>query len=70
MVLWKQTRNILLSLPEQLLAEVDAAAKQVFMSRTAYIRAVLQKEVGGKYPEVLDRIEKNKPRLFLDLDDS
>lgn len=70
MVLWKQTRNILISMPEELLAEVDAAAKEVFISRTAYIRAVLQKEVGGKYPQVLNRVQKNKPTLFLDLDDS
>lgn len=70
MVLWKQTRNILISMPEELLAEVDAAAKEVFMSRTAYVRAVLQKEVGGKYPKVLERIEKERPTLLLDLDDS
>lgn len=70
MVLWKITRNVLISLPEELLAEVDAAAKEVYMSRSAYIRAVLQKEVGGKYPKVLARISKDNPRIFLDLDDS
>lgn len=45
MVLWKQTRNINLALPEELLAEIDEAAKQNYMSRTAYIRQTLHKAI-------------------------
>lgn len=39
------------------------------MSRTTYIRTILQKEVGGKYPKALDEITKDNPTLFLNLDD-
>jgi metal-responsive CopG/Arc/MetJ family transcriptional regulator len=45
MVLWKRTRNINLALPEELLVEIDEAAKQNYMSRTAYIRQVLHKAI-------------------------
>ncbi len=57
-------------MPEELLVEVDAAAKGKYMSRTEYIRCVLQQEVGGKYPQVVDEAARNNPTRFLDLDDS
>ena len=50
--------------------EVDEAAKSKYMSRTAYIRYVLNKQVGGKYPEKIREISKQDPTRFLDLDDS
>ena len=70
MVLWRPTKNINLSLPEELLVEVDEAAKAKYMSRTEYIRYVLHKEVGGKYPEKIHEIAEQDPTRFLDLDDS
>ena len=70
MVIWRPMRNINLSIPEELLVEVDEAAKSKYMSRTAYIRYVLNKQVGGKYPEKIREISKQDPTRFLDLDDS
>ncbi len=70
MVLWKPIRNILLAVPEELLVEVDEAAKSKYMSRSEYIRYVLHKETGGKYPGVINRTAKEDPTRFLDLDDS
>lgn len=70
MVLWKLTRNILLALPEELLIEVDEAAKLSYMSRSEYIRYVLHKEVGGQHTEAVDRVVRQAPERLLDLDDS
>ena len=69
MVLWKHTRNINLALPEELLAEIDEAAKQNYMSRTAYIRqvlnnAILKRESRKRYKPTGDE------RWRYDLDDS
>jgi metal-responsive CopG/Arc/MetJ family transcriptional regulator len=63
-------RNILVSLPEELIVELDEGAKEGFMSRTEYIRQVLLKEVGGKYPELIREIDRNDITRFADLDDS
>jgi metal-responsive CopG/Arc/MetJ family transcriptional regulator len=70
MTLWRPTKNINLSLPEELIIEVDEAAKSKYMSRTEYIRYVLHKEVGGQYPEAVDRVARTEPQRLLDLDDS
>ena len=70
MVLWRPTRYINLYIPEELLVEVDEAAKEKYMSRSGYIRYVLHKEIGGKYPEKIKEIEGKEPTKFLDLDDS
>jgi Arc/MetJ-type ribon-helix-helix transcriptional regulator len=45
MVMWKVTRNISLCLPEELLVEIDEAAKAGYMSRSDYIRQILHREV-------------------------
>jgi metal-responsive CopG/Arc/MetJ family transcriptional regulator len=68
MVLWRPTRNINLSLPEELIVEIDEAAKALYMSRTEYIRYVLHKTVGGKYPDVVREAFREDPTRFLDLD--
>ena len=70
MVLWISTKNILLALPEELVVEVDEAAKLKYMSRSEYIRYVLHKEVGGQYPEAVNRVHRQDPTRLLDLDDS
>jgi metal-responsive CopG/Arc/MetJ family transcriptional regulator len=70
MVLWRPTKNINLSLPEELLVEVDEAAKSKYMSRTEYIRYVLRQEVGGQYPKKIQEVAERDPTRFLDLDDS
>jgi metal-responsive CopG/Arc/MetJ family transcriptional regulator len=70
MVLWRPTKNINLSLPEELLVEVDEAAKSKYMSRTEYIRYVLHQEVGGQYPKKIQEVAERDPTRFLDLDDS
>lgn len=63
-------RKILLTIPEELLVEVDEGAKAEYMSRTEYIRFVLKKEVGGKYPDKIRELAKEDFTRFLDLDDS
>jgi len=70
MVLWRPARNINLALPEELLVEVDEAAKALYMSRTQYIRLVLHKQVGGKYPDKIKELTKEDFTRFADLDDS
>jgi metal-responsive CopG/Arc/MetJ family transcriptional regulator len=57
-------------MPEELLVEIDEAAKLVYMSRSEYIRYVLHKQVGGQYPEVIKEATNEKSTRFLDLDDS
>ncbi len=63
-------KNILLLVPAELLAELDEAAKRHQLSRSEYIRQILRKEVGGKYPEALGLINQREPWRFADLDDS
>ena len=70
MVFWRPTRHINLALAEDLLVEVDEAAKELNMSRSAYIRYVLHKQVGGCYPKKIEQLTKEDPTRFLDLDDS
>lgn len=70
MVLWRPMKNINLSLPEELLIEIDEAAKSKYMSRTEYIRYVLHRKVGGHYPDAVNRVASENPTLLLDLDDS
>jgi metal-responsive CopG/Arc/MetJ family transcriptional regulator len=68
MTLWKLTRKINLALPEELLARVDAAATEKYMSRSEYIRYVLNNEVlrPSKRPP---SINPPDPK-WLDLNDS
>jgi len=63
------TRNINLSLPEELLAEIDEAAKQQYLSRTAYIRKVLQAAIDKRDPNNKYKPNGNEAWLY-DLDDS
>lgn len=69
-VVWRPMRNINLRLPEQLLVEVDEAAKELYMSRTEYIRYVLNKQAGGRYPRKIEELSSKDLTRFLDLDDS
>lgn len=70
MTIWRPMRKILLTIPEELLVEVDEGAKEEYMSRTEYIRSVLKKEVSGKYPDKIREITNEEPWRFADLDDS
>jgi len=63
-------RKILLAIPEELLVEVDEGAKSKYQSRSEYIRYVLRKEVGDKYPGKIQELTKEDFTRFLDLDDS
>ena len=69
MVLWKQIRNISLALPEELLVEVDEAAKAHYMSRSEYIRAVLHKAILKRDPKTRYQLRGDESWLY-DLDDS
>lgn len=69
MVMWKMVRNINLALPEELLAEVDEAAKRHFMSRSEYIRAVLHKAILRRPKDEKYERSGDEPWLY-DLDDS
>lgn len=70
MTIWRPMIKILISLPEDLLVEIDEGAKANVMSRTEYIRQVLKEEVGGTYPEKIREIRLEDPARFADLDDS
>lgn len=70
MTIWRPMRKILISLPEDLLVEIDEGAKANVMSRTEYIRQVLKEEVGGTYPDKIREIKLEDPTRFADLDDS
>lgn len=70
MTIWRPMRKILLAIPEELLVEVDEGAKAEDTSRSEYIRQVLRKEVGGKYPNKIREIIVEDPTRFADLDDS
>lgn len=63
-------RKVLLELPDELLIEVDEAAKRELMYRAEYIRYVLKKEVHGKYPQAIEAAVADDPARLLDLDDS
>jgi metal-responsive CopG/Arc/MetJ family transcriptional regulator len=69
MTLWKLTRKINLALPEELLARVDAAAAEKYMSRSEYIRYVLNNEV---LKQQSDSFNNNPPpdQKWLAVDDS
>jgi metal-responsive CopG/Arc/MetJ family transcriptional regulator len=69
-VLWRQTRDIHISIPEELLAEVDAAASDKYMSRSEYVRLVLDKEVKGKFSKAREWALEEDPAIFLDTNDS
>lgn len=69
MTLWKLTRKINLALPEELLARVDAAAAEKYMSRSEYIRYVLNNEVLSNPPKPAHDIEPVDTK-WLALDDS
>lgn len=70
MTIWRPMVKILLAIPEELLVEVDEGAKVEYLSRSEYIRQVLRKEVGGKYPNKIREIHKEEPTRLADLDDS
>ena len=70
MVIRKLLRHVHLVIPEELLAEVDDAATQKYMSRSEYIRRVLEEKVGGKFPETIQKIRRENPAKFLDQGDS
>jgi metal-responsive CopG/Arc/MetJ family transcriptional regulator len=57
-------------LPEELLIQIDEAAKANYMSRSEYIRRVLHKEIGKKYEQAIKKLMAEDPVRFLDLDDS
>ncbi|HXR49569.1 MAG TPA: hypothetical protein VN778_00900 [Verrucomicrobiae bacterium] len=69
MTYWYPRQNINLVLPIKLLIEVEEAATEHHMSRTDYIRHVLEKAVSGKYPEALEQARKNNPLKFYNLSD-
>lgn len=70
MTIWRPMRKILISLPEDLIVEIDEGAKRNIMSRTEYIRQILKEEVSGKYPDKIREIDLKDPTRFADLDDS
>jgi metal-responsive CopG/Arc/MetJ family transcriptional regulator len=70
MTLWRPMRDIHLAMPEELLVEIDEAAKESYMSRSEYIRHIMKKEVAGKYPNVIDKAMREDMTRFADLDDS
>ncbi len=69
MTIWKMMRNINIYLPEELLAEIDEAAKQNYMSRSAYIRSTLHKTILKRDPQQRYKPIGNEPWRY-DLDDS
>ena len=70
MTIWRPMRKILISLPEDLIVEIEEGAKRNMMCRTEYIRQILREEVSGTYPDKLREIELVEPTKFADLDDS
>jgi metal-responsive CopG/Arc/MetJ family transcriptional regulator len=69
MVIWKMMRNINLYLPEELLVEIDEAAKRYYMSRSAYIRHILSKAIEKRDPRDKHKPTGKEPWLY-DMDDS
>lgn len=69
MTLWKLTRKINLALPEELLARVDASAAEKYMSRSEYIRYVLNNEVLSRPAKTFNSADPPDPK-WLALDDS
>lgn len=70
MTYWRITRHVHLLIPEELLAEVDAAAVRKYLSRSEFIRRTLDEKVTGKYQDNVKKIEEKDPTLFADLYDS
>lgn len=70
MVLWKQIRQVNFMIPEELLAAVDENAKSSYMSRSQYIRSVLNKATTERQANTLKELKGNMPQEFLDVDDS
>jgi Arc/MetJ-type ribon-helix-helix transcriptional regulator len=68
-VIWKLTRNINLLLPEELLVEIDEAAKQNLTSRSEYIRVTLRKAIAKRQPDTKYRARGNEAWRY-DVDDS
>jgi metal-responsive CopG/Arc/MetJ family transcriptional regulator len=78
MVIWKKMKRFTLALPEELMINLDGAAKDYYMSRSEYIRLELHKAVVAHYErqkankEHIDTLPQgleNDPRIF-DVDDS
>jgi len=57
-------------IPEELLAAVDENAKSSYMSRSQYIRSVLNKATTERQANTLKELRGDMPREFLDTDDS
>jgi metal-responsive CopG/Arc/MetJ family transcriptional regulator len=70
MTLWKNVRDIHLMIPEELLAEIDAAALEQYMSRSEFMRRTLHEAVGGKFPNAIRQESAVEPTRFLDTSDS
>jgi metal-responsive CopG/Arc/MetJ family transcriptional regulator len=71
-------RRLTLALPEELIINLDEAAKTYYMSRSEYVRLELHKAVAAHYERQKQNRERtdnlpqgleNDPRIF-DLDDS
>ncbi len=75
MVIWKPMRRFTIALPEELVINLDEAAKDYYMSRSEYIRLELRKAVQAhherqrKMTSNIPQGLENDPRFF-DLDDS
>lgn len=72
MTYWRPMRNICLALPEELILEIDEAARDTWLCRTEYIRRVLLKAVSERNSKIIEKMRRENhldPRL-LDLDDS
>lgn len=72
MTIWRPMRNILLALPEELIIELDEAAKSKWLSRSECIREILVNDLAKKDTEYTDWLKRHNPAdpRFLDLDDS
>ena len=63
------TDILIRDVPDEVLAAIDAKAKRVGLSRTAYLRRALERErLPGTGPVTVDQLER-VARLVADLDD-
>lgn len=64
------TDILIRGVPDEVLAAIDAKAKRVGLSRTAYLRRTLERErVSDTGPVTVDQLER-VARLAADLDDA
>ena len=63
------TDILIREVPDEVLAAIDAKAKRVGLSRTAYLRRALERERAADFgPVTVDQLERVS-RLAADLDD-